>query len=390
MEPIELSSDGLLLRAWQEQDAEDVFRAVQDPQIQRWTLVPVPYLREHAEWFVGQYTRSAWATETAAPLGVFDARTGEMLGAHGLTELDRGAGTAALGTWVAPWARGRAVAERSGRAVAHWCFEVLRLRKLSWTAEVGNHGSRLVAERIGFSFDGVVRSSLRDRHNKLNNVWCGTALPGEIRDTPPAWIAPGAPGARRAATFGAPPARLSSGRTVSGGTVTLRQPAERDIDDVVATCADAESARWTTVPVPYLRESAVAFVCEHVPEQWRRGTTATFVVADPDDRYAGTFDLRLSTTDPASAELGFMMAPWSRGKGYATEAARTICAWGFEALGLRRIVWRAHVGNDASRRVAVKAGFTLEGVQRAGVEQRGERRDAWVAALLDADLKGAR
>ena len=378
MEPIELSSGGLLLRAWQESDAETVFRAAQDPLIQRWTLIPVPYLREHAEWFVGQYTRSAWATESAAPLGVFDPRTGELLAACGLTELDRGAGTAALGTWVAPWARGRAVAERSGRAVAHWCFEVLKLRRLSWTVEVGNHVSRLIGERIGFSFDGLVRASVKDRHNNLNNVWWGTALPGEIRDTPPAWIAPGAPGATRAETFSAPPERVGD----QDGQITLRQPAERDIDDVLAACTDAESARWTTIPIPYRWEDACAFVCEEVPERWRRGTTATFVVADPDDRYAGTFDLRINPTDTICAELGFMVAPWSRGRGYGTAAARLICNWGFKALGLRRIVWRAHVGNVASRRVAEKTGFTFEGVQRAGVDQRGERKDAWVAALL--------
>jgi RimJ/RimL family protein N-acetyltransferase len=381
MEPIELSSDGLFLRAWQESDADAVYQAAQDPLIQRWTQIPVPYLREHAEWFVGQYTRSAWATESAAPLGVFDPLTGDLLGACGLTELDRGAGTAALGTWVAPWARGRAVAERSGRAVAHWCIEVLKLRRLSWTVEVGNHLSRLIGERIGFSFDGLVRASVKDRHNTLNNVWCGTALPGEIRDTPPAWVAPGAPGAIRAATFGAPPERIAG----KPGEVTLRQPSEHDIDDVVAACTDAESARWTTIPIPYRWDDARAFVCDEVPERWRRGTTATFVAADPDDRYAGTFDLRINPTDAAAAELGFMVAPWSRGRGYGTAATRLICTWAFEALGLRRIVWRAHVGNIASRRVAEKAGFTFEGVQRAGVEQRGERKDAWVAALLAGD-----
>jgi RimJ/RimL family protein N-acetyltransferase len=381
MEPIELSTDGLLLRAWQETDADAVLAAAQDPLIQRWTLIPVPYLREHARWFVGQYTRSAWATESAAPLGVFDQRTGELLGAGGLTDLDRGAGTAALGTWVAPWARGRAVAERSGRAVAHWCIEVLKLRRLSWTVEVGNHVSRLIGERIGFNFDGLIRASVKDRHNNLNNVWCGTALPGEIRDTPPAWIAPGAPGAIRAATFGAPPERVSG----NGTEITLRQPAERDVDDVLDACTDAESARWTTIPIPYRWEDARAFVSDEVPERWRRGTIATFVAADPDDRYAGTLDLRINPTDVTTAELGFMVAPWSRGRGYGTAAARLLCAWGFEALGLRRIVWRAHVGNIASRRVAEKTGFTFEGIQRAGVEQRGERKDAWVAALLTGE-----
>jgi hypothetical protein len=35
--------------------------------------------------------------------------------------------------------------------------------------------------------------------------------------------------------------------------------------------------------------------------------------------------------------------------------------------------------------VAERAGFTIEGVQRAGCVQRGERRDAWVGSRLATD-----
>ena len=79
------------------------------------------------------------------------------------------------------------------------------------------------------------------------------------------------------------------------------------------------------------------------------------------------------------------MAPWARGLGYASAAVRTVCAWGFDALGLERIVWKAYLGNDASKRVAEKAGFTVEGVGRAVCVQRGQRLDAWVGSLLSAD-----
>src|SRR5258707_8070698 len=84
MEPIELASDGLVLRAWQPDDAVDVFRACQDPLIQRWTMVPVPYLREHAEDYTSAFTRAAWAAQTQAPPGVFHARSGELLASAGL------------------------------------------------------------------------------------------------------------------------------------------------------------------------------------------------------------------------------------------------------------------------------------------------------------------
>jgi RimJ/RimL family protein N-acetyltransferase len=96
-------------------------------------------------------------------------------------------------------------------------------------------------------------------------------------------------------------------------------------------------------------------------------------------------DVRISAGDGGVAEVGCLVAPWARGRGYATAALRTISAWAFAELGLDRLVWRAHLGNEASRRVAEKAGFTVEGIERAGCEQRGERRDAWVAARLATD-----
>lgn len=40
------------LRSLRDDDADWIFDACQDAEIQRWTLVPRPYLREHAESFV--------------------------------------------------------------------------------------------------------------------------------------------------------------------------------------------------------------------------------------------------------------------------------------------------------------------------------------------------
>ena len=63
-----------------------------------------------------------------------------------------------------------------------------------------------------------------------------------------------------------------------------------------------------------------------------------------------------------------------------------MCAWAFQTLDLARIEWRAYVGNDASRRTAEKVGFRIEGVCRSALIHRGERRDAWLGAILPGEL----
>jgi RimJ/RimL family protein N-acetyltransferase len=379
-ENVEILAGNLLLRPWQEADSADLYRACQDPEIQRWTRVPSPYRPEDARHLTTELSPSAWATGSGAPLGVFDAATGELLGAGGLVSM--AGGTGEVGYWTAPWARGRGVATAALRAVATFAFEALPIDRIVWHATVGNHASRLVAQRAGVRVAGRVRRAGRLPGETID-AWIGTLLPGEVSlDVPPRY-APGSPAARRAVVFGAPQPTLP-GRNPLGGLGPMRDD-EEELAAIVATCQDPESARWTTVPVPYARADAEFFVRRHAPLSWAAGESAVFRIADGQGRYAGNVHLRLDADDDETAEAGFLVAPWARGRGLGTAALRTVCDWGFDALGLTRIVWRAHVGNEASRRAAQRAGFVAEGVQRAGCAQRGERRDAWVAARLATD-----
>jgi ribosomal-protein-alanine N-acetyltransferase len=60
-------------------------------------------------------------------------------------------------------------------------------------------------------------------------------------------------------------------------------------------------------------------------------------------------------------ELGYYFGRAAWGKGYATEAAAAVLAWGFDDLGLDRIVAVVRPFNDASKRVLGKLGFRYVG-----------------------------
>jgi RimJ/RimL family protein N-acetyltransferase len=376
---MQLDDGDLILRQWQPGDAEAVYQAVQDPLIERYTSLRAPYELSDAEKFVAERAPAGWASGTSANFAVVDTPSGQLLGSCGLVWIRDG--MAELGYWVAPAARGRGAALRASRLVCRYAFEELHLQRIFWQAAIGNHASRLVALRTGFRLDGTWQ--FKDPHPLgPADGWIGTLLPGQLTLKTPPEYAPGSLVARRATVLSATAPVLD----LPGGVGRLRAPAERDLDAITAGCQDPQTARWTTVPRPYTRAHAEGFVRTRVADGWALGSTLTFAITDAADAWVGTIDLRLHTPESTEAEVGYLVAPGARGRGLASAALRTLANWGFDTFGLHRVRWRAEVGNDASRRVAQKAGFQVEGVERGGIAARdGGYRDAWVGGLLASD-----
>ncbi|MFG2332337.1 GNAT family N-acetyltransferase [Streptomyces sp. NPDC048604] len=158
-----------------------------------------------------------------------------------------------------------------------------------------------------------------------------------------------------------------------------------DAEAVHASCQDPDIQRWTTVPSPYARSDAEYFLNGMVPDGWRSDSEYNFAVRLRDGgrpvAAAG-----LHHPNAGTWEIGFWTDKEHRGRGYMTEAVLGLARWAFTSLGCTRLEWRAEVGNAPSRGVVEKAGFTMEGVLRAGIANKGTLRDCWVGALLPSDL----
>lgn len=172
--------------------------------------------------------------------------------------------------------------------------------------------------------------------------------------------------------------------TLTTERLRLRPFTLDDTDAVHAACQDPEIQRWTMVPSPYERRHAEDFLGRIVPDGWRTGYDLDFAVLP---RTGGPLVGAVGVRGHSGVwEIGFWTAKEHRGRGYAAEAVVALAEWTFTTTGCARLVWRAEVGNTGSRAVAQKAGFTVEGVQRAGLLNKGTLRDAWVGSLLPSDL----
>ncbi|WNI31586.1 GNAT family N-acetyltransferase [Streptomyces sp. ITFR-6] len=178
MEPITLTTDRLLLRPFAPGDAAEVYAACQDPDIQRWTVVPSPYGRSDAELFTGRLSPAGWQDDSMYNFAVVLRDGGALTGALGLNRGNQ-PGTYEVGFWAAGEHRGRGYMTEAVRRAAHWTFTALGGDRLEWRAETGNVPSRAVALRAGFVMEGDQRSGLLNKGVR-RDTWTGALLPSDL------------------------------------------------------------------------------------------------------------------------------------------------------------------------------------------------------------------
>lgn len=142
--------------------------------------------------------------------------------------------------------------------------------------------------------------------------------------------------------------------------------------------------RWTTLPSPYEWHHAKDFVHEFVADGWARGTDLVWAIRETTDGPLHGV-IGLHGVEAGSAEVGDWLEQAARGRGLATASVRAVADFAFGPMGLTRLSWSAHVGNTASRRVAEKAGFRIEGQVRGHCVARGDRWDAWLGTRYADD-----
>ncbi|UQX01405.1 GNAT family N-acetyltransferase [Streptomyces sp. RerS4] len=180
MEPVTLTTERLSLSPFAPSDAEEVYAACQDPDIQRWTMVPSPYERAHADSFVGELVPGHWRDDTGYSFAVRLGPGGPLVAAVGVHVLQAfGTNSYEIGYWGTKEHRGRGYTTEAVTAVARWAFTDLGVVRLEWRAEVGNAGSRAVAEKAGFRVEGTLRASLH-RADTVRDAWVGALLPSDL------------------------------------------------------------------------------------------------------------------------------------------------------------------------------------------------------------------
>ncbi|MCA0993342.1 GNAT family N-acetyltransferase [Alkalihalobacillus hwajinpoensis] len=123
-----------------------------------------------------------------------------------------------------------------------------------------------------------------------------------------------------------------------------------------------------------------------IVEGYAQGTKALWgMELKSTGKLVGTIDFVTIQERHRKAEIGYVLSEDCCGKGYMTEAARRIIAFGFEELQLERIQARCFVDNEGSARVMEKVGMSYEGTMRSAMFAKGKFRDLKMYAIVSED-----
>jgi len=175
LEPLERSTDRFTLRPFRRRDVEPLYSAVlvSFAELHQWLpWANKRYSRLDATNFVKDSTR-AWREGRAYDFAIrAHGYPNVHVGNMSIWHTSRVFRTGEVGYWINSEHANEGVATECARLILAVGFEELHMHRIILRIAIGNRASERVAEKLGFTKEGVLREELKVREEWLDHsVW---------------------------------------------------------------------------------------------------------------------------------------------------------------------------------------------------------------------------
>ena len=166
---------------------------------------------------------------------------------------------------------------------------------------------------------------------------------------------------------------------------TLRSLKEEDADSMSRNANDAEVSKYLrdSFPYPYKKENALQWIKFSLEQN----VDLLLGIANKEEVIGGIGAHPNSDVHRFTAEVGFWLGKDYWNRGITSGALRAFCKYLFTNFNFNRLTANVFEGNEASKKVLEKCGFSLEGIHPESVYKNGKFTSHYSYGLLKKDFK---
>lgn len=172
-------------------------------------------------------------------------------------------------------------------------------------------------------------------------------------------------------------------RLTAAGGLLLRPWAATDAPVFFAAYRDPEIRHWHTRQPASVDQVREWF--DRYGQDWAQEKGAHWAVTRGGGEVLGRIALRGIDLDDGVAVCAYWVLPAARGAGAASRALTAVSHWALGKAGFHRLELDHSTRNQASCRVAARAGFLLEGTKRSDAVHSDGRHDMHLHARIRGD-----
>ncbi len=172
--PFERRFEGerVMLRAWEPDDAPALYGAIaaNREHLRRW----MPWTENHGS--VEQtrayilHAQVSWILREVFDMGIWGRESGELYGAIGISSRGWQVPAFEIGYWLRADVEGRGYITEAARLLTDYLFERQGAQRVQIRCDARNVRSAAVARRLGYTLEGVHRSSARATDGSLEDM----------------------------------------------------------------------------------------------------------------------------------------------------------------------------------------------------------------------------
>ena len=176
-----LKSGTITMRPMRPSDAEDIYRAAQDPTIPKFTTLPENYPLDLAIEFAGKRAAASFANKTELVFVIEDSRLSDdsdsisnsasskypysnnFAGVMSLHSIDIPNHRAEIGYWLAKEARGKGICTKAAEMITEYGLMTLGFKRIDGIVDIRNEPSKAALLKAGYEFEGIMKNYVTRR-----------------------------------------------------------------------------------------------------------------------------------------------------------------------------------------------------------------------------------